>query len=59
MSSHLDLSSPNPRENVSRILHLIDRVEPASYQFGKTKVSCIPYGYVTVSFLAFCGIQTI
>ncbi|XP_020611353.1 unconventional myosin-XV-like isoform X2 [Orbicella faveolata] len=46
LSSHLDLGSPNPRENVSRILHLIERVEPASYQFGKTKVSCVKLNWL-------------
>lgn len=38
ISSHVDLSSPNQRENVSRLLKLLDKIEPESFQFGKTKV---------------------
>ncbi|XP_078347643.1 unconventional myosin-XV-like isoform X3 [Oculina patagonica] len=37
LSSHVDLTSTNPRENTSRILKLVE-FEPESYQFGKTKV---------------------
>ena len=44
LSSKLDLSSPNPRENVQRILSIIDRLHPESYQFGRSKVSlCTRY----------------
>ncbi|KAJ7340290.1 hypothetical protein OS493_003023 [Desmophyllum pertusum] len=38
LSSQLDLSSTNPTVNATRILKLSDKVEPESFQFGKTKV---------------------
>lgn len=38
LSSKLDLSSANPRENVARIFNIIDRIQADSYQFGKTKI---------------------
>lgn len=38
ISSHVDLSSPDQRENVSQLLKLLDKIEPESFQFGKTKV---------------------
>ena len=46
LSSKLDLSSPSLGENVRRILSIIDRLDPESYQFGRSKVSlCTRYAY--------------